>query len=165
MVRYFLIPLAFIIYTATVALADSKEYSIFDVRRTFAMKDSDPIYRDYYINMGSDNGLQVGDTLSVKRHVPIIDSYKNKAQGDMIVQIAKIKVIHSQPSMSVARTIAESSYQNIPVVQFEQIMMGDRVELVSRNAETEPTPVNESQKKTDEKTEVKGGVTAPGPAL
>jgi hypothetical protein len=115
------------------ALARPKEYTVFEVRKTLPLNDKQPVFYDYYVNMGTENGVKEGDDLAVYRKIPIIDIYRNKAQGDMVVEIARVKVIHVQKTMSVVRIIKKANPKKIPVVPFERIMMGDRVEQVAQN--------------------------------
>jgi hypothetical protein len=107
------------------------EYTVFDVRKSLPLNDNDKVYKDYYVNMGSDSGVRVGAELSVYRKVPVIDIYRNKAQGDLVIPVAKIKVIQVQKTMSVARLEHIASMSEIPVVDFEAVMMGDRVEIAA----------------------------------
>lgn len=126
------------------ALARPKDYSVFAIRKNLPLHDNEPIFRDYYINLGTDEGMRVGQYVAVKRRVPVIDIYRNKAQDDLIVPIAHLKVIHAQKSMCVARLASQVSPEQIPVVQFEQVMLGDRVELVedlpTRDVAVAPVP-------------------------
>lgn len=106
-----------------------KTFTVFDVRKTLPLNENQPVFKDYYINLGTDHGAKPGMVVTAFRRVPVIDIYRNQAQADLIIEVGKMKIIHSQNSMSVARVVSLAKEGSIPVVQFETIMIGDRVEL------------------------------------
>ena len=134
MVQGFSILFSILLCVTVQAKADQKEFTVFEARKTLPLSDTAPVFKDYYVNMGVENGVTVGSVLSVFRKIPVIDIYTNKAPGDLIVEVAKLKVIHTQRSMSVARVYAEANPKSIPVVQFEKVMLGDRVELAGKKS-------------------------------
>jgi hypothetical protein len=115
------------------AHARQHDFTVFDVRKTLSLHDDDPVYKDFYVNMGTESGVKIGDIVAVYRRVPVIDVYRNKAQGDLVVPIAHLRVIHTQKTMSVCRLAAAVNQKQIPVLQFDAVMMGDRVELADPN--------------------------------
>ncbi|MGE3760542.1 MAG: hypothetical protein AB7H97_22440, partial [Pseudobdellovibrionaceae bacterium] len=70
------------------------ELTIFDVRKNLPMSDTDKVYRDFYINGGSESGLASGMVITVQRRQPLYDSYQNRSAGDLQLKVAKIKIIH-----------------------------------------------------------------------
>lgn len=112
-----------------------KDYVIFDFRKTLPLNSSQPVLRDYYINMGSQQGVSVGSLVNVIRRTPVIDIYRNKTQGDLLIQIGRLRIIHVEKTMSVGRIEKEADTRQIPVVQFEKVMLGDRVELSGETVE------------------------------
>src|SRR5580692_10300562 len=68
-----------------------KDFIIFDVRKTLPLDDTDKIYKDYYVDIGTESGIHVGSILAVYRRLPVIDLYRNKAQGDLVVPIGHLK--------------------------------------------------------------------------
>ena len=117
--------------TASKSQAQEKEFTVFDVRKTLPLNDEQKVFKDYYVNIGSESGVKAGTILEVYRKVPVIDIYRNKAQGDLVIPVAHLRVIQSQKTMSVARVETVANPKDIPVVQFEAVMMGDRVQVAS----------------------------------
>jgi hypothetical protein len=113
------------------AYAVTVDFTVFDARKTLPLSDDEPVYRDYYVNMGVEAGVKIGSVLSVYRKIPLVDVYTNKAPGDLIVEVARIQVIHTQHSLSVGRVVSGSNYKSIPVVQYEKVMLGDRVDFAA----------------------------------
>lgn len=131
--RFFLVATAFVLSSQLFAQSN-RTFAVFDVRKNLPLTNKESVQKDYYVNLGSDHGAKVGSVLSVKRRLPVIDMYRNQAQGDLVVEVAKLKVIHAQPSMSVGRVISVSNPKSIPVVPYESVMMGDQVEMTGEDA-------------------------------
>jgi len=132
-----------ILFSFHIEAQSLRAFAVFDVRKSLPLTGKEGTFRDYYVNLGTDNGAKVGSILSVKRRLPVIDVYRNQAQGDLVVEIAKLKVIHSQASMSVGRIVSLVNPKSIPVVQYESVMMGDQVELT---ATAEDAPAEEAKR-------------------
>ena len=90
------------------------ELTVFDVRKPIALSDKEIIQKDYYINAGSEAGLQKGMIITVIRKVPLYDTYQSRSAGDLTVPVAKVRIIQVQQGNSVARfasEIAEMKYR------------------------------------------------------
>lgn len=107
------------------------ELTIFDVRKNLAMSDTDKVYRDFYVNGGSESGIAVGMIVTVQRRMPLYDTYQNRSAGDLDLKVAKIKIIHVQKGLSVARLYSEYSRDNSPLLEDNFIMVGDRLDLAT----------------------------------
>ncbi len=59
--------------------------------------------KDYYINMGSNQGVEEGSVIEVFRRTPTYDILNNQSFGDMTVKIGFAKVIHVEPKMAIVR--------------------------------------------------------------
>lgn len=128
------------------AQADAqKDFKIFDLKKSLPLNDREKIYYDYYVNIGQDHGVQPGNIINVYRRVPVMDVYKNQNHPDMRVAVGKLKVIYSQKSISVARVWKMSTRDKTPVLEFEKMMVGDRVEL-TKIADEDLEPVKRPRK-------------------
>lgn len=120
------------------------DLTIFDVRKNLAMSDTDKVYRDFYINGGSESGLTSGMVITVQRRQPLYDSYQNRSAGDLSLKVAKIKIIHVQKGLAVARLHSEFTRENAPILEDNFIMVGDQLDLGSatsdKQAENDATP-------------------------
>src|SRR5689334_6598209 len=88
-------------FRAVPALAD--EIAIFDVRKNSTLSDSEPAFRDFYISRGSESGLRPGMIVTVKRRMPLYDSFHNRSAGDLTVSVGRVKIIHVEKELAVAR--------------------------------------------------------------
>jgi hypothetical protein len=109
----------------------AKEATVFDVRRPLAMENNEILPKDYFINVGEADGLKAGMTVTVFRRQSMHDPFLNKSPGDLVVVVGYLKIIHSQSDMSVARLEKVESRDNLPTLEFEAVMSGDKVDLSS----------------------------------
>lgn len=107
------------------------DITVFDVRNTIALSDTEPTYKDYYLNAGSERGLRKGMIITVVRKMALYDSYQNKSPGDLEVEVAKIKIIHVQKGLSVARDHGDISRISHPILDNDFVMVGDELDLDS----------------------------------
>lgn len=127
--------------------------TIFEVRKNLAMADSDPVYRDFYVNGGSETGLTQGTIMTVRRRLPLYDSYQNRSAGDLELRVAKVKVIHVQRGLAVVRLHAEFTRDHSPLLEDNFIMVGDLLDLSSATSEKgdkKSASTDEDPKKEDE---------------
>lgn len=102
---------------------------IFDVRKSLPMEPNEPSYHDFYINAGSEVGLKKGQYVPVQRALPIHDPVQNKQQAVLTVPVGKILVIHVERNMAVARLVTELGDDERPTLDYEAIMIGDRIDM------------------------------------
>jgi len=81
--------------------------------------------QDIIINGGSAEGLEKGMVLNVVRKVAIIDPYLDNQQKELEITFAKVKVIHSQDNLSVARIEDVDAIYEGPGVGIRGVLIGD----------------------------------------
>ena len=108
---------------------------IFDVRRSLPLEPTEPVYHDFYINAGPEAGFRKGLFVTAVRLVPVHDPVANRQQGELPVQVARLQVVQVSPSITVARLISEFNDEERPTLEFESVMIGDRIDLSTLNAE------------------------------
>ncbi|MBK7893216.1 MAG: hypothetical protein IPJ84_20900 [Bdellovibrionales bacterium] len=102
---------------------------IFDVRRSLPMEPDEPVYHDFYISAGVEAGIKKGQFLPVARQMPVHDPIQNKQQALLTIAVGKLQVIHVERNMAVARLVSELSDDERPTLEYEAVMIGDRVDL------------------------------------
>ena len=118
-----------------VPLMAGAELTIFDVRKSLPMSDDDKIYRDFYVNGGSEAGLSTGMVITVQRRLPLYDSYQNRSAGDLDLKVAKVKIIHVQRGLAVARLHSEFTRENAPLLEDNFILVGDQLDLATATSD------------------------------
>ncbi len=116
------------------------EVIVFDCRRPIAMSDKEKPQKDFYLNAGVEMGLKKGVTLNVQRRVPLYNTVTNSSAGDLQLHVAKIKIIHVQNRLSVARLVNENTPMDLPILEDSYILIGDRVDLGSAASAEAETP-------------------------
>jgi len=101
---------------------------IFEVRRSLPLEPNEPVYHDFYINAGPEAGFKKGQYMVVVRYVPVHDPIQNKQQGELPINVARLQVIQVSPAITVARLISEFTDEERPTLEFESIMIGDRID-------------------------------------
>lgn len=114
-----------------VSQAARAELTIFDVRKNLPMSDTDKVFRDFYVNGGTEAGVMRGMIITVQRRMPLYDNYQNRSAGDLDLKVAKIKIIHVQKGLSVARLHSEFDRATSPLLEDNYIMVGDRLDLAT----------------------------------
>ena len=121
------------------------DYSIFEVRKSLPMENNEIAYKDYYINAGNESGLKKGMYLNVFRSSTMLDPAKNIAQGSLKIPIAKLQIIQVDKNIAVGRIATQTSNDERPSVEFEGVMIGDKLDMESASMEA---PIVKSKRKT-----------------
>jgi hypothetical protein len=126
--------LSLCLLVSSAALAE--EITIFDMRKSLAMADDEPTFRDFYLSKGGGSGLRPGMIVTVKRRLPLYDSFHNRSAGDMTVSVGRVKIIHVERDVSVARQHSQFAREDMPLLEDNFIMVGDEVDLSSATTES-----------------------------
>ncbi len=107
----------------------SNELSIIDVRRNIPLSDTDPVYKDYYINAGVESGLKENLVITVLRKTNIKDASGTQSYGDILIPVGRLKIIAAYHRVAVAREFQLISRESQPMLEQTGLMNGDRVDL------------------------------------
>lgn len=90
--------------------------------------ENEVIRKNYYINMGSSQGVRKDSVLDVFRIISVQNPYDNKKRVNYKVKIGELKVLHSSDDASIAML---QSYQTeeTPIFELPQFMIGDHVAI------------------------------------
>lgn len=125
---YFLTAVVF--FSSHAALAG--QYKVFGIRTDFPMVEGQVSFRDVYVNLGTNQGIKTGSTLDAYRVVTTIDEINQTTGRNMSFKIAKLKVIHSEPELAVARVVQMLPPESTPLGSYTNIMVGDEVEVAKK---------------------------------
>lgn len=111
----------------------SSDFFIFGISNEFPLNNNTKALRDYYINIGTQQGIKAGSTLEVFRKIIIQNKEKNEyIKRKINFKIAKIKVIHATENISIGRLIKIFSKDTIPITEQKSIIIGDRVAIAEK---------------------------------
>lgn len=107
----------------------SLKFRVISVRRELALTEEEArkTPQDIVINGGLAEGVSKGMTLSVVRKVPVIDPFLNNKQKELEVEFARVKVIHSQENLSIARMEDMDSVHSGAGVGIRGVLIGDYI--------------------------------------
>jgi hypothetical protein len=82
---------------------------------------------DVVLNAGREAGLSEGQVLTVFRRLPIVDPYQDNASRELEVKYGKLKVVHVQDNLAIARVESIEPIQSGLSVGTRAVMVGDYV--------------------------------------
>lgn len=147
-----LLVLSLFVVSGIVAHAD-EDIQIFDMRKSLALSDTETVYRDFYISRGVEAGLRPGMIVTVKRRQPLYDTIHNRSAGDLTLVVARIKIIHAEKGLAVARQHSEFGREELPLLEDNYIMIGDVIDLSSATTESKGKGTKKADAQTDDKAE------------
>lgn len=107
----------------------ARSYVIFSMTQDLPMGiENEVIRKNYYINMGTGQGVKKDSILDVFRIVSVQNPYDNKKRVNYKVKIGELKVIHSSDDAAIA-AVSEYEKEDAPVFELNQFMIGDHVAI------------------------------------
>ena len=106
----------------------AKDYIIYSISQDLPMGDGKKVKKNFYVNIGKDQGVKKGILLSVYRLVSKSDPYNNNARYNHQVKIGHLEILHSEKHSSI--TALKKSKSDTPYkLDIYHPMIGDRVIL------------------------------------
>ena len=105
--------------------------TIIDLHKSLPMEPEQKATRDFYINAGTNVGIQEGMYVDIVRSAQVNDPAKNQMIGSLNIPIGRLRIIHAEKNVSVGRIDNELNDQQRPVVDYEAVMIGDHLDLAS----------------------------------
>lgn len=113
-------------FTANMAIA--KDYVIYSISQDIPMGHKDEIIRkNFYVDMGSNQGIKKGSILDVYRVVSVLDPYESKKRFNHRIKIGEVKILHSEDSSAIGMLNKLEDSEDTPVFEVGKMMIGDIV--------------------------------------
>ncbi len=107
----------------------ARSYVIFSMAQDLPMGfDNEVVRKNYYINMGTGQGVKRDSVLDVFRIISVQNPYDNKKRVNYKVKIGELKVLHSSDEAAIA-TVNEYEKEKTPIFELDQFMIGDHVAI------------------------------------
>lgn len=90
---------------------------------------NEAVEKDFFVNLGTDQGIRVGTILEVARKSPSYDLTTEKLYKDLVFPFAQIRVIHAEKDASIARMEKIYSTEKTPVLIPRSVIVGDMVRV------------------------------------
>ena len=122
--------LTLLIFTLLISQAVSaRSYVIFSMAQDLPMGfDNEVVRKNYYINMGSGQGIKKDSIVDVFRIVSVQNPYDNKKRVNYKVKIGELKVLHSSDDAAIAMVNGYEK-EETPIFELNQFMIGDHVSI------------------------------------
>lgn len=102
---------------------------IFSMTQELSMGAENEVARkNFYVNMGTGQGIKKDSTLDVFRIISIQNPYDNKKRVNYKVKIGELKVIHVSEEAAIT-TLKQYSAEDTPIFDIPQFMIGDHVSI------------------------------------
>lgn len=108
------------------------EHIVFGMKTEIAMSATDKPRKDYYLNIGTNQGVKKGTLLDVFRTVTTTDDINSRSAQNIIFRVAKLKVIHAEEEISVGRIADILPPHEVPIGAFPTVVVGDRVTVTPK---------------------------------
>jgi hypothetical protein len=110
---------------------EAKSYLIYSVAQDLPMGvDEQIIKKNFYVNIGSNQGVKKGTLLDVFRIISVLDPYDNRKRINYRVKIGELKVLHANQEAAI--TISHKTLtEDLPVLDLDSFIVGDHVAVAT----------------------------------
>ena len=109
--------------------AQARSYVIFSMAQDLSMGfENETLRKNYYVNMGSGQGVKKDSVLNVYRIISVQNAYDNKKRVNYKVKIGELKVLHASDEAAIA-TVKNYEKEEAPIFELDQFMIGDHVAI------------------------------------
>lgn len=110
--------------------AQARDHLIYSVAEDLPMgEENEVLRRNYYINIGTNQGVTPGTILSVYRIISKMNPYDNKKRINYKIPIGQLEVVHSEDEASVATIKKLHMSVKDPIFEINNFMIGDHVSV------------------------------------
>jgi hypothetical protein len=129
MKKFFELPVLFMVTLAfTASMAIAKDYVIYSISQDIPMGvEKEVLRKNFYIDMGKNQGVSKGSVLDVYRVVSVLDPYESKKRFNHKIKIGEVKVLHAEEGSSIGILNKIENEAETPVFEVGKLMIGDVV--------------------------------------
>lgn len=121
----------FIVFlTATLVVSSSfaRDHQIFTVAEDLPMGfENEILRRNYYVDIGSDQGVDEGTVLDVYRTISKSNPYNNEKRVNYRVKIGELEVLHAEDASAIGIVKTFEGGKKAPLFEISGFMIGDMV--------------------------------------
>lgn len=109
----------------------ARSYLIYSVAQDLPMGvDEQVIKKNFYVNIGSNQGVKKGTLLDVFRIISVLDPYDNRKRINYRVKIGELKVLHANQEAAI--TVPHKNMtDDLPVLELDAFIVGDHVAVAT----------------------------------
>lgn len=108
----------------------ARDHLIYSIAQDIPMGyENEIIKKNYYINIGNNQGVNSGAKLDVFRVISKVDPYDNQKRINYNVKIGTLEVIHSDDEAAIATLDSFENEKKSPLLDINNFMIGDAVSV------------------------------------
>ena len=100
---------------------------VVDVRRNIQLADTDPIYKDFYLNASDSSGLKKNLVVKATRKITV-KNQGSKVIGTFKTTVGLLKIIQVEGGVAIARLFELTPREELPMLEQTGIMIGDQID-------------------------------------
>ncbi len=122
--------LTILVFVFTASMGFARDYIIFSIAQDLPMGiDNEVVKKNYYVNIGKQQGVDTGTQLDVFRIVSRQDPYGDKKMYNFKVKIGELEVLHTEENSAIGLLKNINRDEKSPYFEINNFMIGDRVSV------------------------------------
>ena len=120
--------IVFLTTTLIVSTSFARDHQIFTVAEDLPMGfENEILRRNYYVDIGSDQGVDEGTVLDVYRTISKSNPYNNEKRVNYRVKIGELEVLHAEDASAIGIVKTFEGGKKAPLFEISGFMIGDMV--------------------------------------
>lgn len=121
---------ALILFTLLISqTVSARSFVIYSMAQDLPMGfENEVVRKNYYVNIGSGQGVKKDSILDVFRIVSVQNPYDNKKRVNYKVKIGELKVLNTTDDAAITM-VNEYEKEDTPIFELNQFMVGDHVSI------------------------------------
>lgn len=106
----------------------ARDHVIYSISQDIPMGyDNEKIKKNFYLNMGQNQGVKEGTIIDVFRIISNINPYNDRKRINHKVKIGEIFILHADDEAAIGKLKSIHSDNNYPLFEVNGFMIGDHV--------------------------------------
>jgi hypothetical protein len=121
---------AILLFAFTASMGFARDYIIYSIAQDVPMgHENEIVKKNFYVNMGAQQGVNEGTVLDVFRTISRLDPYESKKRYNYKVKIGELTVIHTEDNSAIGKLNKFQEGEEVPYFEIDGLMIGDRVNV------------------------------------
>jgi len=90
---------------------------------------NEQLHKNFFLNMGSQDGLKEGAVVNVFRLISEQDPYQSKKRYNHKVKVGELKILHAETNSAIALKQSFITADKGLLLEIEDFMIGDKIEV------------------------------------
>jgi len=118
------------VFVFTASMGFARDYIIYSIVQDVPMGyENEVVKKNFYVNMGSKQGVKAGTQLDVFRTISRLDPYETKKRYSYKVKIGELKVLHTEDNTAIGSLSKLNLGEETPLFDVNNFMIGDKVNV------------------------------------